>query len=237
MATQQTPTTTTTPITTTSTTTTPTTTTLPPPDPRQYDPELLFRGFLNEREVTGRTAVFLAVEVNRPKCLETLLAFRADPNIPNHKEITPLQLACERGFQTCIRVLVRNHASCAISHGKNLVELIWESVPNLDERAELLAYLIANGAQCEVEKLNGLISSLPHQNQVPFQTAIAEASLLLQKSLQQQALHLKTPMTKSTKDLANSFVIDPLLGKKVPQIVNDGEKVNDESNNEQGMGQ
>jgi hypothetical protein len=158
------------------------------PDPESIkrmtmaDPELLFRSFLNEREATGRTALFIGVEVNRPKCVETLLAFRADPNLPNSNGITPLQLACEKGFQTCIRVLVRNQASCQVSKGKSLVELIWASVPNLDERAELFAYLVANGAPIEDKRMQELIQQVPPESRNIFVKAVAEARVILART-------------------------------------------------------
>lgn len=165
----------------------------------QKDPEVLFRAFLNEREATGRTALFTAVEVNRPKAVETLLAFKADPNIPNDAGITPLQFACEKGYQTCIRVLIRGGCRASITTTKDdLLTMIWDSITNLDERAEVMAYLLVHGAIISEEQLAALLNKIPAENRPTYDKAVAEARKLRAANLSHALNNDTVPLPTST---------------------------------------
>ncbi|KAK8055164.1 hypothetical protein PG993_000391 [Apiospora rasikravindrae] len=65
----------------------------------------------NKKAGAEMTPLCLAVEHNCPRCVATLLAFGADPEVQGSREGTPLMQACAFGQVDMLRILSRHGAS------------------------------------------------------------------------------------------------------------------------------
>jgi ankyrin repeat protein len=113
--------------------------------------------FLNKQEARGRTAVYMAVESNRPASLGTLLSYKADPNIADKDGLCPLRLAINKGYPQCIDALLENDAKVDTSSDDIVKEVFGMSV-SVDEKANILKKILIHGAVIEDAALTKLVS-------------------------------------------------------------------------------
>ncbi len=66
---------------------------------------------INERNIDGRTALFLAVKGNKLETAKILLAKCANPDIPNQYGVTPLHVAASMGKMEMVKLLMKYHAN------------------------------------------------------------------------------------------------------------------------------
>ena len=132
--------------------------------------------FLDVREESGRTALFLAAEANRVKCADVLLRYKASTEVTNHKNITPLGVACDQGHTSMILLLIENHARCDVTVGeKKLLDCISTSIKDPKEKCEVAKALLANGAQASEEELNKIRDTLGAENHTMWNKAVTDA--------------------------------------------------------------
>lgn len=132
--------------------------------------------FLDVREESGRTALFLAAEANRVKCADVLLRYKASTEVTNHKNITPLGVACDQGHTSMILLLIENHARCDIKVGdKSLLDCIATSIKDPREKCEVTKALLANGAQATEEELKKIGDSLGSESHKMWTDAVSAA--------------------------------------------------------------
>ena len=124
-------------------------------------PQEIYEKFLNQREQKGRTAIYMGVEAGRTKSVETLLEFKANPEVPDNEGTTPLYLACTKGHFACIKALVGAGAKTKFPAGKtNLVALVFKNVTAAQEKRDAVYELLVNGAVIDGAELDKLVDEL-----------------------------------------------------------------------------
>jgi len=132
--------------------------------------------FLDVREESGRTALFLAAEANRVKCADVLLRYKASTEAGNTNQVTPLGVACDQGHTAMILLLIENRARCDVKvNKKSLVECVASSVKSGAEKCEVVKALLSNGAIASTETLNSIRATLEPALHTTWDEAIVAA--------------------------------------------------------------
>lgn len=170
----------------------------------------IYEKFLNQREQKGRTAIYMGVEAGRTKCVETLLEFKANPEVPDNEGTTPLYLACTKGHFACIKALVGAGAKTKFPAGKtNLVALVFKNVTAAQEKRDAVYELLANGAVIDGAELDKLVDELKADKD-EMKKKIEEARTIRSTKLS-QALKAVAPLptsagaTASPMDIISQF--------------------------------
>ena len=122
---------------------------------------LLAKGAAIEAEHAGRTALFLAVEHNRPSVVATLLAHQANPNAREGSYgWTPLHPAARAGHLEVVKLLLQAKADVNAADRAGETPLHKALVAGLfvkvtDQQMEIIRLLLANGAAVNATDKHG----------------------------------------------------------------------------------
>lgn len=140
--------------------------------------------FLDVREESGRTALFLAAEANRVKCADVLLRYKASTEAENHSGITPLAVACDQGHTAMIILLIENGARCDVQiNKKNLVQAVAGSIKDANEQCQVVEALLSNGCVVTDEQLDAIKAALPATQHTKWDESIKNAREARSKNL------------------------------------------------------
>jgi len=170
--------------------------------------------FLDVREESGRTALFLAAEANRVKCADVLLRYKASTEASNTNNVTPLGVACDQGHTAMILLLIENKARCDVKvNNKSLVQCVAASVKTPREKCEVVKALLSNGAIASTEVLNSIRASLEPANHKEWDDAINAAQKVRAQNFT-SAMGDAAPVPTDTVNAAPMDHISQFLGFK-----------------------
>lgn len=96
------------------------------------------------------------------KCADVLLRYKASTEVPNHKNITPLGVACDQGHTAMILLLIERGANVNTKvNDKSLVDCVKNSIKHPKEKCEVLKALLASGCVVNDTQLQEIKASLP----------------------------------------------------------------------------